>query len=282
MNNKNNIDRVHDDVFNSIKTLMDKARNEVAREVNNILVQTYWEIGRIIVEDEQGHSERAEYGKELINDLSRQLTKEYGKGFSKSNLFNMRNLYLSYPIFQTLSGKLTWSHYCELLSISDEKKRSFYEKEIIKALEKSREVDNEEEQKFIMDKIYEDQIRVEDLTKKIERLYDDWLDNKISESNFQNILEKSQNEQDYLNQRIEDNQKLIVKDDLEDINVKKWIELIKKHRDIKKLDKETLNELISKIYVHEKEVVNGEITQTIDIYYNFIGNTDTLQVFYNL
>lgn len=63
---------------------------------------------------------------------------------------------------------------------------------------------------------------------------------------------------------------------------KKWIELIKKHRDIKKLDKETLNELISKIYVHEKEVVNGEITQTIDIYYNFIGNTDTLQVFYNL
>ena len=81
MNKKNNIDRVHDDVFNSIKTLMDKARNEVAREVNNILVQTYWEIGRIIVEDEQGHSERAEYGKELINDLSRQLTKEYGKGF---------------------------------------------------------------------------------------------------------------------------------------------------------------------------------------------------------
>ena len=137
-------------------------------------------------------------------------------------------------------------------------------------------------EKFILDKIYEDQIRVEDLTKKIERLYDDWLDNKISESNFQKILEKSQNEQDYLNQRIEDNQKLIVKEDLEDINVKKWIELIKKHRDIKKLDKETLNELISKIYVHEKEVVNGEITQTIDIYYNFIGNTDTLQVFYNL
>ena len=114
MNNKNDIDRVHDDVFNSIKILMDKARNEVFREVNNILVQTYWEIGRIIVEDEQGHSERAEYGRALINDLSRQLTKEYGKGFSKSNLFNMRNLYLSYPIFQTLSGILTWSNYCNL------------------------------------------------------------------------------------------------------------------------------------------------------------------------
>ena len=83
-------------------------------------------------------------------------------------------------------------------------------------------------------------------------------------------------------EKIEKEMKKIVKEDLEDINVKKWIELIKKHRDIKKLDKETLNELISKIYVHEKEVVNGEITQTIDIYYNFIGNTDTLQVFYNL
>ncbi len=127
----NYIDKVHEDVFNNIKVLMDNARNSVAREVNNILVQTYWEIGRIIVEDEQGHSDRAEYGKRLVIDLSKRLTKEYGKGFSKSNLFNMRNFYLSFPIFQTVSGKLSWSHYCELLSISDEKKRSFYEKETI-------------------------------------------------------------------------------------------------------------------------------------------------------
>ena len=129
----NKIDKNHGEVFNNIKRLMDNARNKVANEVNSILLQTYWEIGRIIVEDEQGHSERAEYGKELINDLSRQLTKEYGRGFSRSNLQNMRNLYLSYPICQTLSGKLTWSHYCELLSISDERKRSFYEQESINA-----------------------------------------------------------------------------------------------------------------------------------------------------
>jgi len=112
---------------------MDNARNSVAKEVNNILIQTYWEIGRIIVEDEQGNSDRAEYGKQLITDLSKRLTKEYGKGFSRSNLQNMRNFYLSYPICQTLSGKLSWSHYCELLSISDEKKRSFYEKETVSA-----------------------------------------------------------------------------------------------------------------------------------------------------
>ncbi|MDU4334764.1 MAG: PDDEXK nuclease domain-containing protein [Finegoldia magna] len=133
MNNENNIDRVHDDVFNSIKILMDKARNEVAREVNNILVQTYWEIGRIIVEDEQDHSERAEYGRELLKDLSKRLTKEFGRGFSVSNLQFMRRFFQEYEIQQTVSVKLTWSHYCELLSISDEKKRSFYEKESINA-----------------------------------------------------------------------------------------------------------------------------------------------------
>ena len=125
----NEIDKIHKDVYSSIKELMDNARNSVAKEVNNILIQTYWEIGRIIVEDEQGNSDRAEYGKQLITDLSKRLTKE----FSKSNLFNMRNFYLSFPIFQTVSGKLSWSHYCELLSISDEKKRSFYEKETVSA-----------------------------------------------------------------------------------------------------------------------------------------------------
>ena len=128
---KREIENIHQDVYNNIKQLMDQARNRVSREVNTILVQTYWEIGRLIVENEQGNIERAEYGKKLIADLSKRLTKEYGKGFSKSNLFNMRNFYLTFPIFQMLSGKLSWSHYCELLSISDEKKRSFYEKETI-------------------------------------------------------------------------------------------------------------------------------------------------------
>ena len=129
----NEIDKIHKDVYSSIKELMDNARNSVAKEVNNILIQTYWEIGRIIVEDEQGNSDRAEYGKQLITDLSKRIKKEYGKGFSKSNLFNMRNFYLCFPIFQTVSGKLSWSHYCELLSISDDNKRSFYEKETINA-----------------------------------------------------------------------------------------------------------------------------------------------------
>lgn len=86
-------------------------------------------VGKIIVQNEQQGSKKTDYGKQLIKNLSKELSKELGSGFSKSNLFNMRALYLNYPIFQTVSGKLTWSHYCELLSVSDKDARSFYEKE---------------------------------------------------------------------------------------------------------------------------------------------------------
>ena len=78
-------------VYLQIKELMKNARKQISVKINNILVQTYWEIGKIIVEDEQKNKERAEYGKKLLKELSKKLTKEYGKGFSKSNLFNMRN-----------------------------------------------------------------------------------------------------------------------------------------------------------------------------------------------
>ena len=117
-------------VYLQIKELMENARKQVSVKINNILVQTYWEIGKIIIEDEQENSERAEYGKKLLKELSKKLTKEYGKGFSKSNLFNMRKFYLKYQKFQTVSGKLSWSHCCEILSISDDKERAFYEREM--------------------------------------------------------------------------------------------------------------------------------------------------------
>lgn len=83
------------------------------------------------MEYEQKSNDRAAYGKQTLKQLSKALTEEFGKGFSRSNLQNMRLLYMAYPICQTLSGKLSWSHYCELLSISDSDKRSFYEKEAI-------------------------------------------------------------------------------------------------------------------------------------------------------
>ena len=93
-------------VYLQIKELMENARKQVSIKVNNILVQTYWKIGKIIIEDEQKNNERAEYGKKLLKELSKKLTKEYGKGFSKSNLFNMRKFYLKYQKFQTVSGYL--------------------------------------------------------------------------------------------------------------------------------------------------------------------------------
>ena len=118
-------------VIKEIRDILEEARNNVARQVNNELIAAYWNIGRIIVDYEQTVPERADYGKQTLKELAKELTKEFGKGFSRSNLQNMRALYLAYPICQTVSGKLSWSHYCELLSISDPDKRSFYEKEAI-------------------------------------------------------------------------------------------------------------------------------------------------------
>ena len=114
-----------------IRELLENARKNVAQQVNTQLLTTYWNIGRIIVEYEQQKQIRADYGKQTLKELSKELTREFGKGFSRSNLQNMRAFYLAYEKCQTLSGKLSWSHYCELLSITDENKRSFYEKESV-------------------------------------------------------------------------------------------------------------------------------------------------------
>ncbi|MBR2453512.1 MAG: DUF1016 family protein [Clostridia bacterium] len=120
-------------VVKEIRSILDTARNNVAQQVNNELLCTYWHIGRIICEYEQSDSARADYGKQTLRALSKELTKEFGKGFSVSNIQFMRRFYQTYQIQQTASVKLSWSHYCELLSISDGDKRSFYEKEAAKS-----------------------------------------------------------------------------------------------------------------------------------------------------
>jgi len=95
--------------------------------------------GKMIVEEEQNGNIEPEYGRKLYIELARNLTKRMGKGFSRSNLFNMRNFYIKYPIVQT-SGQLTWSKYCELISIDDDNERSFYEKEAINSNWSTREL----------------------------------------------------------------------------------------------------------------------------------------------
>lgn len=114
-----------------IGALLAKGRRQAFHAVDNILVHTYWQIGRRIIEHEQCGEQKAEYGSRLLTDLSKDLKREYGKGFSKSNIYLMRLFYLKYEKFQTVSGKLSWSHYAELLSVSDDLVRSFYKKQCV-------------------------------------------------------------------------------------------------------------------------------------------------------
>lgn len=116
-------------LIEDIKQIIQESKKMVVRNVNTIMVQTYWNIGKRIVEEEQNGNIRADYGSSLLKEISKELTRQFGKGFSRSNLQSMRLFYLSYQKCQTLSGKLSWSHYLVLLGVSDLNARSFYEHE---------------------------------------------------------------------------------------------------------------------------------------------------------
>ncbi|MBE9068025.1 DUF1016 family protein [Leptolyngbya cf. ectocarpi LEGE 11479] len=124
--------RQYQQLINSISDCLVSGQQSAVQQVNRTLVETYWTIGRYIVEFEQQGQERAEYGSRLLAKLSKDLKQLHGKGFSRRNLLDMRRLYLIYPIWQTVSAKLSWSHYTELLAISDELARSFYEQQCIR------------------------------------------------------------------------------------------------------------------------------------------------------
>lgn len=115
-------EEISNELAEEIKSLILEARNKIAKEVNKTLIDTYWNIGKAIVEKEQSGKLKTEYGKGVLLNVSKKLTKEIGKGFSKSNLFNMRRFYLVYSKIPDASGILGWSHYCELIAIKDENK----------------------------------------------------------------------------------------------------------------------------------------------------------------
>lgn len=137
MTNKPSNTKFHSQIVD----LLQSARNKVIRTVNQTMVMTYFEIGRMIVEEEQEGKERADYGKQILKELSDVLTKEFGKGFSVDNLENMRRFYLVYGKSETLSRNseraisetsfrnfgLSWSHYLKLIRIDNENERKFYE-----------------------------------------------------------------------------------------------------------------------------------------------------------
>jgi len=134
-----------------ISSLLNDARKSVLHAVNHTMVLTYFEIGRMIVEEEQNGKERADYGSQLLSDLSQSLTKDFGKGFSATNLKQMRQFYSVYSKYvtsvkgQTLSDefKLSWSHYIKLMRIDDELERKFYEIETFKNNWSLRELDRQ-------------------------------------------------------------------------------------------------------------------------------------------
>ena len=149
----------YDEVLSGVVELLEQARRTAARSVNAIMTATYWEIGQRIVEFEQGGEERAGYGEQLLERLAEDLTKRFGRGFSRQNLQQMRQFYSAWPpnqIRQTLSGEfeevqirqhpsaafdlaeitrrfpLSWSHYVKLLAVRDAKAREFYEAEALR------------------------------------------------------------------------------------------------------------------------------------------------------
>ena len=168
---KNNISipaNNYNSLIKDISSILETARRTSARAVNTILTATYWEVGRRIVEYEQHGSERATYGKNLLLNLSSDLTKNFGRGFSERNLELMRLFYISHSISQTLSAKsligennsqtssaqsllselsklfpLPWSHYVRLLSVKDSEARMFYESEALRSGWSVRQLDRQ-------------------------------------------------------------------------------------------------------------------------------------------
>ena len=135
-----NIQSGYHNLIKNIGDILDRGRHKAYVAVNNILVVTYWHIGKEMVDFEQRGSERAVYGSDLLSRISRDLSERYGKGFSRSNVYIMRQFYLKYPKIQTVSGRLSWSHFVELLGVSDDLARGFYEKQCLRENWSTREL----------------------------------------------------------------------------------------------------------------------------------------------
>lgn len=206
--------------YSQIVELLQSARNKVVQTVNHTMVHTYFEIGRLIVEEEQEGKDRAEYGKQILSGLSKALTKEFGKGFSTTNLKQMRQFYLAYSIGQTLSDnskfeiqqtasatfKLSWSHYLKLMRIDDESERKFYEIESFKNNWSVRELQRQfDSALYIRLSISRNKKKIKELSKKgliLEKPIDAIKDPYILE--FMGLPEKSSYTESDLEQRLID------------------------------------------------------------------------------
>ena len=129
-------------IFEEVKKVLQEARNKVYKTANNAMVEAYWNIGRIIVEKQSGN-EKAEYGAALLKNLSKEMTKEFGKGFTLTNLKYMRQFYLTFPKSHALSDQLSWTHYRLLMRVENENARNFYIEEAIKSNWSTRQLERQ-------------------------------------------------------------------------------------------------------------------------------------------
>ncbi len=131
------------EVYEDIKKIIENARDTAYKAVNFAMVSAYWQIGKVIVEEEQKGNKKAKYGEYLIKHLSLRLNKEYGKGFTERNLRNMRDFYLTFPKWHAVRAELSWSHYRSILRIDKKEARDFYVIETIQNNWSTRELDRQ-------------------------------------------------------------------------------------------------------------------------------------------
>jgi len=129
--------------YQSVKQILEEARKTAYTAVNFAMVQAYWNIGKVIVEEEQRGRARSDYGTYLLDELSKRLTAEFGKGFDRTNISKMRAFYLAYPIVDALRPQLSWTHYRLLLRVEKESIREFYINECISANWSTRQLERQ-------------------------------------------------------------------------------------------------------------------------------------------
>ena len=128
--------------YNEIKNILNIARNKVYKTANFVMVEAYWNIGKSIIE-EQGGNEKAEYGAGLIKELSKQMTQDFGKGFTVTNLKYMRQFYLMFPNSHALRDELSWTHYRLLIKVENDNARDFYMQEAAKSQWSTRQLERQ-------------------------------------------------------------------------------------------------------------------------------------------
>ena len=128
--------------YNEIKNILNMARNKVYKTANFVMVEAYWNIGKSIIE-EQGGNEKAEYGAGLIKELSKQMTQDFGKGFTVTNLKYMRQFYLMFPNGHALRDELSWTHYRLLIKVENDNARDFYMQEAAKSQWSTRQLERQ-------------------------------------------------------------------------------------------------------------------------------------------